>query len=125
MAALVRERSAGARPQGEEDCLALRESGTEVSLLFLGRGGGRQGDSGRDKLVHCLEAKTGKPLREFTTRARAESSPAVAGGRVYVGSTDGRLYVLDARLGGWKGLDRHAGWQDLLPRRVNLLDIRR
>lgn len=29
------------------------------------------------------------------TRARVESSPAVAGGRVYVGSSDGRLYVLD------------------------------
>jgi outer membrane protein assembly factor BamB len=54
---------------------------------------------GRDKLVHCFEAKTGKPLWEFATRARVESSPAVAGGRVYVGSNDGRLYVLDVAKG--------------------------
>ena len=29
------------------------------------------------------------------TRARIDSSPAVAGGRVFVGSNDGRLYALD------------------------------
>ena len=28
------------------------------------------------------------------TRARVDSSPVVAGGRVYVGSSDGRFYVL-------------------------------
>jgi len=33
------------------------------------------------------------------TRARVDSSPAVAGGRVYVGSSDGKLYVLDAATG--------------------------
>ena len=51
----------------------------------------------RDKLVHAIDAATGKPAWTFTTRARVDSSPAVAGGRVYVGSSDGRLYVLDAR----------------------------
>jgi outer membrane protein assembly factor BamB len=50
---------------------------------------------GRDKLIHCLNAKTGKPLWTFATRARVESSPAVAGNRVYVGSNDGRFYVLN------------------------------
>jgi eukaryotic-like serine/threonine-protein kinase len=50
---------------------------------------------GRDKWVHCLNAKTGKPLWTFATRARVESSPAVAGNRVYVGSNDGRFYVLN------------------------------
>ena len=35
----------------------------------------------------------------FTTRARVDSSPVVAGGRVYVGSNDGKLYVLDAGTG--------------------------
>jgi outer membrane protein assembly factor BamB len=29
------------------------------------------------------------------TRARIDSSPAIAGGRVFVGSNDGRLYVID------------------------------
>ncbi len=33
------------------------------------------------------------------TRARIDSSPAVAGGRVYVGSNDGRLYALDLASG--------------------------
>jgi outer membrane protein assembly factor BamB len=33
------------------------------------------------------------------TRARVDSSPAVAGGRVFVGSNDGKLYVLDAATG--------------------------
>ena len=44
-------------------------------------------------------AVTGKLAWSFTTRARVDSSPAVADGRVYVGSSDGRLYVLDAASG--------------------------
>lgn len=48
---------------------------------------------GRDKLVHGLTL-AGKAAWTFTTRARVESSPAIAGGRVFVGSNDGRFYVL-------------------------------
>ncbi|HEU4712080.1 MAG TPA: PQQ-binding-like beta-propeller repeat protein [Pyrinomonadaceae bacterium] len=48
---------------------------------------------GRDKLVHGL-TPNGKAAWTFTTRARVESSPAIAGGRVFVGSNDGRFYVL-------------------------------
>jgi outer membrane protein assembly factor BamB len=33
------------------------------------------------------------------TRARVDSSPAIAGDRLYVGSNDGRLYVLDIASG--------------------------
>jgi eukaryotic-like serine/threonine-protein kinase len=54
---------------------------------------------GRDKMVHCLNAATGKVIWTFTTRARVESSPAISGGRVYVGSNDGRFYVLDLAKG--------------------------
>ncbi|HWZ33359.1 MAG TPA: PQQ-binding-like beta-propeller repeat protein [Bryobacteraceae bacterium] len=54
---------------------------------------------GRDKVVHCLNAQTGKQLWEFATRSRVESSPAVIDGRVYVGSNDGRFYVLDEATG--------------------------
>jgi outer membrane protein assembly factor BamB len=50
---------------------------------------------GRDKMVHCLDAYTGRPHWTFATQARVESSPAIAGGRVFVGSNDGRFYVLD------------------------------
>jgi eukaryotic-like serine/threonine-protein kinase len=49
---------------------------------------------GRDKLVHGLTLD-GKGVWTFTTRARVESSPAIAGGRAYVGSNDGRFYVLN------------------------------
>lgn len=48
---------------------------------------------GRDKMVHGLTLQ-GKAVWTFATRARVESSPAIAGGRVYVGSNDGRFYVL-------------------------------
>jgi outer membrane protein assembly factor BamB len=48
---------------------------------------------GRDKMVHGLTLN-GKAAWTFTTRARVESSPAIAGDRVFVGSNDGRFYVL-------------------------------
>lgn len=53
---------------------------------------------GRDKMVHSLNM-AGKSVWTFTTRARVESSPAIADGRVFVGSNDGRFYVLDVGTG--------------------------
>ena len=53
---------------------------------------------GRDKLVHGLTL-AGKAAWTFATRARVESSPAIAGGRVFVGSNDGRFYVLNLTTG--------------------------
>jgi outer membrane protein assembly factor BamB len=53
---------------------------------------------GRDKLVHGL-TPNGKAAWTFTTRARVESSPAIAGDRVFVGSNDGRFYVLNLTTG--------------------------
>ena len=49
--------------------------------------------------MHAIDAATGKAAWTFPTRARVDSSPVVAGSRVYVGSSDGRLYVLDAASG--------------------------
>jgi outer membrane protein assembly factor BamB len=54
---------------------------------------------GRDKLVHCLNARTGKAIWTFATKARVDSSPAIADGRVYIGSNDGHFYVLDLATG--------------------------
>ncbi len=54
---------------------------------------------GRDKMIHALDAKTGKAHWTFMTNARVESSPAIVGNRVFVGSTDGRLYELDLMKG--------------------------
>ena len=48
---------------------------------------------GRDKMIHGLN-EAGKAVWTFATRARVESSPAIASGRVFVGSNDGRFYVL-------------------------------
>jgi outer membrane protein assembly factor BamB len=53
---------------------------------------------GRDKLVHGITL-AGKSAWTFDTRARVESSPAIAGGRVFVGSNDGRFYVLNLASG--------------------------
>ena len=59
-----------------------------------GFAGGRVVVGGRDKMVHSLDAWTGREFWAFGTQARVESSPALADGRVFVGSNDGRLYVL-------------------------------
>ena len=56
---------------------------------------GRVVVGGRDKMVHSIDAATGRRQWTFTTRARVESSPAVCGGLVFFGSNDGRFYVLD------------------------------
>ena len=50
-------------------------------------------------MVHALDAATGKARWTHMTRARIDSSPAVAGGRVFVGSNDGRLYAIDIASG--------------------------
>jgi len=54
---------------------------------------------GRDKLVHALDAATGKAVWTFATRARVDASPLIAGGKVCVASGDGRVYVLDLAKG--------------------------
>ena len=59
-----------------------------------GFAGGRVVVGGRDKMVHSLDAWTGREFWSAGTQARVESSPALADGRVFVGSNDGRLYVL-------------------------------
>src|SRR6266404_7586556 len=60
---------------------------------------GRVVVGGRDKMIHCMDAATGKELWTFMTKARVESSPALADGRAFVGSNDGNLYVLDYKTG--------------------------
>ena len=53
---------------------------------------------GRDKMVHGL-TPDGKAAWTFMTRSRVESSPAIADNRVFVGSNDGRFYVLNLTTG--------------------------
>jgi outer membrane protein assembly factor BamB len=49
--------------------------------------------------VHCLERSTGKSVWTFLAKARVDSSPLIAGNRVFVGSSDGLLYGLDLATG--------------------------
>jgi outer membrane protein assembly factor BamB len=53
----------------------------------------------RDKRVYALDRATGKEVWSVPTDGKVDSSPVVAGDRVYVGSYDGRLYVLDLATG--------------------------
>jgi outer membrane protein assembly factor BamB len=46
-----------------------------------------------------LDPGTGEEKWRFTARRRVDSSPVIAGNRVYVGVTDGRLYALDRQTG--------------------------
>lgn len=55
--------------------------------------------AGRDGVVQCRAADTGKSLWRFRTKRRVDSSPVVVGDRVFVGSDDGWLYALDLKSG--------------------------
>ena len=46
--------------------------------------------------VYALDAASGKPAWTFTTGARIDSPPTIAGEHVYVGCTDGSIYCLQA-----------------------------
>lgn len=56
---------------------------------------------GRDQRVYGLDRKTGNPVWSFVAGGMVDGSPAVVGGRVYVGSLsrDGLFYVLDLKTG--------------------------
>ncbi|MBM3891979.1 MAG: serine/threonine protein kinase, partial [Verrucomicrobia bacterium] len=49
--------------------------------------------------VHCLKTDTGDTLWVFETKGHVDSSPAIVGERVFVGSRDGNLYELDLKTG--------------------------
>jgi outer membrane protein assembly factor BamB len=46
--------------------------------------------------VCALDAATGRLRWRYTTGSNVDSSPAAAGGTIYVGSDDGTVYALDA-----------------------------
>jgi outer membrane protein assembly factor BamB len=49
----------------------------------------------RNRKVICLDPKNGEQRWTTLVKAKVDGSPIIAGDRVYVGSTDGRFYVLD------------------------------
>ena len=54
--------------------------------------------------MYALDAESGKLRWRFQTDGEVRSSPAIAGGLVYIGSNDDHLYALDAEVGDlvWK-----------------------
>lgn len=54
---------------------------------------------GRDKLVHALEAQTGKTLWTFSAKAKIDASPVIVGARVIVAVTNGDLFALNLKTG--------------------------
>ena len=55
--------------------------------------------AGRDKFVRALHPKTGELLWSFAAGSKVDSSPVVASGRVYFGTTGGTLFGLDLSSG--------------------------
>lgn len=54
---------------------------------------------GRDKLLHCINRRTGAEVWTCATRGKIDSSPVVVRDRVFVGSDDGYLYEVDLNTG--------------------------
>jgi eukaryotic-like serine/threonine-protein kinase len=80
--------------------VAVRASGSEVSVLLVAAFvDGTVVLGGRDRMLHALDAATGQAKWTYMTRARIDSSPAIAGSRAFVGSSDGRLYAIDLSSG--------------------------
>jgi outer membrane protein assembly factor BamB len=52
-----------------------------------------------DCKLYCLDAATGKKLWDFATTSHIESTPCVAGDKVYFGAGDDGLFCLDAGTG--------------------------
>jgi outer membrane protein assembly factor BamB len=71
------------------------DDATQVAVV----GGRVYFGSAVDHQVHCLDAKSGAELWSFFTGASVHLAPAVADGRVFVGSDDGYGYCLDADSG--------------------------
>ena len=49
----------------------------------------------RDKCLHAIDRNNGVAKWVFATGAKVDSSPVVVGNRVYFGSADGKLYVVE------------------------------
>ena len=54
---------------------------------------------GRDKMVHALDAETGKERWTYAAGSRIDSSPVIAGDRVFLATTGGEVLALDLATG--------------------------
>ena len=69
------------------------------SPALIGDSGGAVVFGGRDKLVHALDAATGKERWTFPARSAVDASPAVLGNRVFAADKSGQIFALDAASG--------------------------
>lgn len=85
-----------------------RERGKEIWRYGGNRGGywstpaiveNRIYVGGQDGNLHCVDARTGKGIWKYKTRAAIWSSPCVVDGKVVFGSRDAHLYTIDADTG--------------------------
>jgi outer membrane protein assembly factor BamB len=69
-------------------------------VFAVANAGGKAGiaSAGAGK-VWCLDAGTGRVIWTRKLASASESSPLIAGGRVFLGSQSGTVYALDARTG--------------------------
>jgi outer membrane protein assembly factor BamB len=51
----------------------------------------------RDKRIRALDRKTGREVWSYLTEGKVDSSPVVVGQRVFAGSQDNHLYMLDLK----------------------------
>jgi hypothetical protein len=117
----LQRRGAGVRPRSPRASSGATPIPTAGSLSTplprSTRARGASSSAGATGTFTPSTPKTGEAAWTFATRARVDSSPVVAGGRVYVGSSDHRLYVLDVETG-TEGLGvRHGRGHHGLPRR--------
>jgi outer membrane protein assembly factor BamB len=49
---------------------------------------------GRDRSVHCVDARSGEGIWHFATGGKVDSSPVIVGDRVVAAGDDGRVYLL-------------------------------
>lgn len=66
----------------------------------------------KNPMLSCFERKTGTLKWSFKDRGGFWSTPAVVGGRVYIGGDDAKMYCLDERTGAeiWSFAARRAIW---------------
>jgi len=76
----------GANPKKFEETMHRTLSSVTIkdNLLFL---------SDESGLIHCLDAKTGKPHWTHDMLASSWSTPLIAGEHVYIGNQDGAVFV--------------------------------
>lgn len=86
---------------GLEEPVVWRKTESDGDAIFASAAvsGGAVVFAGRDKVVRCLDAATGKQRWRFRTRGEVDSSPVIVGDRVVFGSQDGQAYIVELRTG--------------------------